>query len=145
MTISPQARETVRRAVVAASSKKAEEIVALDVSDQLAITDAFVVCSANSDRQVRAVVDAVEAALDEVDIDPIRREGEKTGRWVLLDYGDVVVHVQHGEERAFYDLVRLWKDCPVIDLSELGVDEAVNSATNEDSTAQAWPDAAGAP
>lgn len=143
MTISPEALTTVRRAVVAASDKKAEQIVALDVSDQLAITDAFVVCSAGSDRQVRAVVDAVEAALDEVDVDPVHREGVSSGRWVLLDYGDVVIHVQHSEERAFYDLVRLWKDCPAIDLTDLLGDQGVEGSSGGGAESQHWRDAAG--
>jgi len=72
--------------------------------------------SASNERQVVAVVDAIEAALDLIDVDPLRREGEKTGRWVLLDYNDITVHVQHVEERSYYDLERLWKDCPEIEL-----------------------------
>lgn len=122
MTASPRAVELALLAATAAADKKAENIVAIDVSEQLAITDIFLLCSANSDRQVRAVVDAVEEALDAIDVDPVRREGERSGRWVLLDYVDFVVHVQHTEERAFYGLERLWKDCPVIPLPELVVD-----------------------
>jgi len=102
----------------AAADKLAEDIVALDVSDHLVITDVFVVCSASNDRQVKAIVDAVEARLDEMDIDPVRREGQREGRWVLLDYIDVVVHVQHDEERTYYALERLWRDCPSIPLPE---------------------------
>jgi ribosome-associated protein len=129
MTISEHAHDLLVRAATAAADKKAHDIVAIDVSDKLAITDAFLVCSASNDRQVRAVVDGVEEALDLIDVDPIRREGEKSGRWVLLDYGDIVVHVQHEEERGFYDLARLWKDCPLVDLPEIeSVDEQVVAA-----------------
>lgn len=122
MTASPEAIDLIRRAALAADDKQATDIVALDVSDQLAVTDAFLLCSAANDRQVRAIVDAIEASLDEIDRDPVRREGQKSGRWVLLDYLDIVVHVQHVEERSFYDLERLWKDCPriALDLPEPG-------------------------
>lgn len=108
----------VRIAAQAASDKLADDIVAFDVSDQLAITDAFVICSAPNDRQVRAIVDEIEKRLRAVDAKPLRREGERQNRWVLLDYGDIVVHVQHEEERVFYSLERLWRDCPLIGLPE---------------------------
>jgi ribosome-associated protein len=114
--ITEHARELVNVAARAASDKLAEEIVAFDVSEQLVITDAFVLCSASNDRQVRAIVDEIEDKLREVGARPIRREGERDGRWVLLDYGDIVVHVQHAEERQFYALERLWRDCPTIEL-----------------------------
>lgn len=116
-------------AATAAADKKADDIVAIDVSEQLAITDVFLLCSAANDRQVRAVVDGIEAALDAVDVDPVRREGEQNGRWVLLDYLDVVVHVQHVEERVYYDLERLWKDCPRIELAAVEPSEAAGAAT----------------
>ena len=90
--------------------------MAFDVSDQLAITDAFLLASASNDRQVKSIVDEVEDKLREFGAKPIRREGERDGRWVLIDYGDVVVHVQHEEERQFYALERLWRDCPLIEL-----------------------------
>ena len=105
-------------AAEAAAEKLADDIVAFDVSDQLVITDAFVLCSAPNDRQVKAIVDGIEERLRELDAKPIRREGEREGRWVLLDYGDVVVHVQHADDRQFYALERLWKDCPTILLPE---------------------------
>ena len=116
MTAAPRAIEWARLAAAAAADKLATDIVAMDVSETIGITDIFLVCSAANDRQVRAVVDAVEARLDEIDVDPLRREGEQEGRWVLLDYGDIVVHVQHAEERDYYQLPRLWRDCPAIDL-----------------------------
>lgn len=116
MTASDRARELVLAAAEAASSKLATDVVAIDVSEQLVITDAFVLTSAPNDRQVAAVVDAVEERLLSHQAKPLRREGERDGRWVLLDYGEIVVHVQRDEERAFYDLERLWKDCPPIEL-----------------------------
>ena len=101
----------------AAEDKLASKIVAIDVSEQLALTDIFVLASAPNDRQVSAIVDGVEDKLRELGVKPIRREGERDGRWVLIDFSDIVVHVQHEEERAFYQLERLWKDCPTIDLT----------------------------
>jgi ribosome-associated protein len=114
MTASDHAIKIAKIAAQAAFNKQADNIAILDVSEHLVITDIFLICSANNDRQVAAIVDAVEAALDEIDIDPIRREGEREGKWVLLDYFDMVVHVQQPEERSLYDLERLWRDCPHI-------------------------------
>ena len=108
----------IRTAAEAASDKLASDIVAFDVSEQLVITDAFLVCSAPNDRQVKAIVDEVEDRLLRIGAKPVRREGERDGRWVLLDYNDIVVHVQHEEERAFYALERLWRDCPLVPLPE---------------------------
>jgi ribosome-associated protein len=116
MTATERALELVRVAARAASEKLAADIVAFDVSEQLVITDAFLLCSAANDRQVRAIVDEVEEKLRDVGAKPVRREGERDGRWVLLDYSDIVVHVQHEEERRFYALERLWRDCPLIQL-----------------------------
>jgi len=118
MTATPRALELVRAAAAAAADKLATDLLAFDVSEQLVITDAFLLCSAANDRQVRAVVDEIEDKLRELGAKPIRREGERDGRWVLLDYADIVVHVQHNEERAFYALERLWRDCPAIDLPQ---------------------------
>ncbi|WP_081416406.1 ribosome silencing factor [Arthrobacter castelli] len=105
-----------RQAAHAASDKLAEDIVALDVSDRLAITDVFVIASASSERQVNAIVDGVEEQLLKHGLKPVRREGRSEGRWVLLDYAEIVVHVQHEEDRVFYALERLWGDCPAVDL-----------------------------
>ena len=116
MTATDRAIELVRDAAEAASDKLADNIIAFDVSDQLIITDAFVLCSAPNDRQVRSIVDAVEERLRASGAKPVRREGERDGRWVLLDYGEIVVHVQHEEAREFYALERLWRDCPLIEL-----------------------------
>ena len=116
MTATEHALTLVRAAASAAAEKLGQQIVAFDVSDQLAITDAFVLASASNDRQVKAIVDEVEDKLREIGSKPIRREGERDGRWVLIDYGEIVVHVQHSEERQFYALERLWRDCPLIAL-----------------------------
>lgn len=118
MPASARALELSAIAAEAAADKLAEDIVALDVSETLVITDVFLLCSAANDRQVKAIVDAVEEALDKIDVDPVRREGEREGRWVLLDYVDIVVHVQHSEERSYYGLERLWKDGQRIALPE---------------------------
>ena len=123
MTASPVAVDLAVRAARAAADKMAQNIVAVDVSETLTITDVFLICSATNDRQVRAISDAIEAALDEIDVDPVRREGEREARWILLDYVDIVVHVQHQEERAYYQLERLWRDCPTIALP----DDVVNA------------------
>jgi ribosome-associated protein len=113
---SERAIELALAAAQAAADKKANDIVILDVADQLVITDAFLVASAPNERQVQAIVDAIEErllALPEK-AKPTRREGERAGRWVLLDYVDIVVHIQHSEEHETYALDRLWKDCPTI-------------------------------
>jgi len=114
MTATDEAREAALVAAQAAADKLATDIVLIDVSERLAITDVFVVATGNNERQVEAIVDEVEEKLRLKGVKPIRREGRRDGRWVLLDYGDIVVHVQHAEERVFYALERLWKDCPVI-------------------------------
>ena len=108
--------ELAKTAAAAADDKLATTVTGIDVSDQLALTDVFVIVSASTDRQVGAIVDEVEDKLREIGARPVRREGERDGRWVLIDFGDIVVHVQHDEEREFYELERLWKDCPEIDL-----------------------------
>ncbi|HEY4463620.1 MAG TPA: ribosome silencing factor [Streptosporangiaceae bacterium] len=118
MTATPRAVELIEIAAMAAADKLATDIIAYDVSEQLVITDAFLLCSAANDRQVRSIVDEIELKLGQAGAKPVRREGERDGRWVLLDYVDIVVHVQHADERVFYALERLWKDCPVIRLPE---------------------------
>lgn len=116
MTATDHAISLVHTAARAASEKLAKDLVAFDVSEQLAITDAFLLASGANDRQVKAIVEEIEDALREVGEKPLRREGHREGRWVLLDYGDIVVHVQHVEEREYYALERLWRDCPAIPL-----------------------------
>ena len=139
MTASTEARETALLAAQAAADKLATNVAIVDVSERLAITDAFVLASAPNERQVQAIVDEVEERLRQHGVKPVRREGVAEARWVLLDFIDVVVHVQHAEERAYYALERLWKDCPTIPF----VDSAAPSAgtqsegTRSDGTAPA--------
>lgn len=123
MTATDRSIELTQAAAQAAADKLATSIVALDVSEQLAITDTFVIASAESERQVNAIVDAVEEALLPLGAKPVRREGRASGRWVLIDFGDIVLQAFHEEDREFYDLERLWQDCPVI---ELDLDEAAS-------------------
>ena len=118
MTANEHSIQLIEVAARAASDKLATQILAFDVSEQLAITDAVLLASANNERQVSSIVDEIEDKLREAGAKPIRREGAREGRWVLLDYGDIVVHVQHEEERQFYALERLWRDCPAIELPD---------------------------
>ena len=118
MTATARAVELAQIAAEAAAEKLAADIIAYDVSEQLVITDVFLLCSAANDRQVRAIVDQIEERMRLAGVRPVRREGEREGRWVLLDYLDVVIHIQHAEERTYYALERLWKDCPRVPLPE---------------------------
>ena len=124
MTATPEALDMTTVAARAASAKLGENISVIDVSDQLVITDYFVIASASNDRQVNAIVDEVELRMREAGYKPARREGTREGRWVLLDYVDIVVHVQHQDEREFYALDRLWRDCPIIPVDLGGADQA---------------------
>ncbi len=126
MSASEHARALALTAANAAAGKKAHDITLLDVSEQLVITDCFVIASAPNERQVQAIVDAVEERMAAAGSKPVRREGAREGRWVLLDFVDVVVHVQHTDERSFYGLERLWRDFPTIpfDVSADEVDES---------------------
>ena len=116
MPATQRATELAIVAARAASDLKAEEIIALDVSEQLVLTDVFLIASASNERQVVAIVDAVEEAMHKAGAKALRREGKSEARWVLIDFGDVVVHVQHSEDRVYYALERLWKDSPVVEL-----------------------------
>ena len=116
MTATERAVELARAAAEADDDRKATQIVAFDVSEQLYITDIFVLCTGANPPQMSAIRDAVEEKLLSLGAKPVRREGEREGRWVLLDYADIVVHIQHSEEREFYGLERLWSDCPTVDL-----------------------------
>lgn len=119
MAATHDARRLALVAANAAADKKASDVIVLDVSDQLVITDCFVIASAPNERQVGAIVDSVEEKMRDAGTKPVRREGAREGRWVLLDFVDIVVHVQHAEERAFYALERLWKDCPRIEFDPM--------------------------
>jgi len=101
-------------AAQAAAAKLADDVVVIDVSDQLVITDCFVIASAANERQVNAIVEEVEEKMRAAGHKPARREGAREGRWTLLDYVDIVVHIQHQDEREFYSLDRLWRDCPTL-------------------------------
>ncbi|KRE61602.1 MULTISPECIES: ribosome silencing factor [Intrasporangiaceae] len=123
MTASDRSLELARTAAAAAADKLATTITGIDVSDQLALTDVFVIVSAESERQVGSIVDEVEDRLREMGSKPVRREGQREGRWVLIDFNDIVVHVQHDDERDFYELERLWKDCPAVELGAVGTEQ----------------------
>ena len=111
----PPSRDVAIAAARAAADKQASRIVVLDVHEIIVITDFFVICSATSRRQIRSLIDAVEHALREMGVKPIRREGEPEAGWWLLDYFDVVIHVFGEQERAYYDLERLWSDAPQVE------------------------------
>ena len=122
-----------RVAAAAAEDKLAHDVTVIDVSEQLVITDLFVIASADNERQVNAIVDGVEEALlKDEQLKPLRREGRSDGHWVLLDYGHFVVHVQHREDREFYALDRLWKDTPAIDLGLPEESTRPDAATQDD-------------
>jgi ribosome-associated protein len=112
----PASRRRAAAAARAAADKKGDDIVVLSVGEIISIIDCFVLVSASNTRQVRTIVDEVDAAVAALDGGrPIGVEGRDHATWVLLDYGDVVVHVFLDETRAFYDLDRLWGDAPRLD------------------------------
>lgn len=145
MPASERAHELALTAAQAAADKKAQDIKIIDVAEQLVITDAFVLASAPSERQVNAIVDAVEERLLTLPepAKPVRREGERGGRWVLLDYVDVVLHIQHTEDRDFYALDRLWKDCPTIPFTDRALVGAGSTGAAADGGAPGGADPAG--
>ncbi|MFT2816102.1 ribosome silencing factor [Leifsonia sp. A12D58] len=114
MTATTHALELLKVAVAAADSKAGEDIIAIDVSEPLPLTDVFLIVTGRSERNVVAIAGEIEDKLIESGTKPLRREGRAEGRWILLDFGDLVVHVFHEEERVYYGLERLWKDCPVV-------------------------------
>lgn len=116
MAASERARELLHVAALAADSKQGEDLVALDVSGPLPLTDVFLLVTGRNERNVVAIAGEIEDKLIEAGAKPLRREGRAEGRWVLLDFGDLVVHVFHEEDRMYYSLERLWKDCPVLPL-----------------------------
>jgi ribosome-associated protein len=132
VTASPRARELVNVAALAADSKQAEDIVALDVSGPLPLTDVFLIATGRNERNVVAIAGEIEDKMLEAGAKTLRREGRAEGRWILLDFGDVIVHVFHEEDRMYYSLERLWKDCPTIPLDVAGAavetEEAVEPA-----------------
>ncbi|HWU59704.1 MAG TPA: ribosome silencing factor [Microbacteriaceae bacterium] len=114
MTASDNARELLRLAAAAADSKSGEDLVALDVSEPLPLADIFLLVTGRSERNVIAIATEIEDVLNGAGTKTLRREGRADGRWILLDFGDLVVHVFHQEDRQYYGLERLWKDCPVV-------------------------------
>ena len=114
MSATDRARELVQLASAVADAKGGEDLVALDVSGPLPLVDAFLIVTGRNERNVGAIADAIEDSMHEAGVKRLRREGRQEGRWVLLDFGDLVVHVFHEQERVYYGLERLWKDCPVI-------------------------------
>jgi len=116
VSASERALELTRAAALAADDIKAQDVIALDVSGHMPLADVFLIASGTNERQVVAIVDAVEEALAADGAKALRREGTRAGRWAVLDFNDLIVHVMHQEDRAFYDLERLWKDCPVVPL-----------------------------
>lgn len=116
MTASDRARELLVEAARAADDKQALDLVALDVSGPLPLTDVFLLASGRNERNVLSIASEIEDRLFEIGAKPLRREGRSEGRWVLIDFGDLVVHVFHEEDRMYYALERLWKDCPAIPL-----------------------------
>ena len=118
MTASPRARELLNVMALAADEKQGEDPVALDVSGPLPLTDIFFLVSGRNERTVLAIAGEIEDKMIEAGAKPLRREGRSEGRWVLLDFGDVVAHVFHEEDRMYYSLERLWKDCPAIPLEQ---------------------------
>ncbi|MGY0497269.1 ribosome silencing factor [Nocardia sp. FBN12] len=135
MSASTEAIEMATVAALAADDKLATDVVVLDVSEQLVITDCFVIASAPNERQVNAIVDNIEDKLREAGHKPVRREGTREGRWALLDYVDIVVHVQHNDERNFYALERLWRDCPAVPVE--GIAALPTPAADDDAQVEA--------
>ncbi|MTD13139.1 ribosome silencing factor [Nakamurella sp. YIM 132087] len=133
MTATEKSVELAGIAAQAAADKLAADITIVDVSDRLAITDCFVIVTGSNERQVGAIVDGVEEQMRAAGVKPLRREGERDGRWVLLDFVDIVVHVQHSEERVFYALDRLWKDCPTIPFVDKDAPAAAPASAGVDS------------
>jgi ribosome-associated protein len=122
VTASTTSIELAQLAASAADAKQAENLVALDVSGPLPLADVFLLASGRNERNVIAIAEEVQDRLAEHGAKALRREGMSEGRWILLDFGDLVVHVFHEEDRMYYSLERLWKDCPVVPLQVTAAD-----------------------
>jgi len=116
VTASSRALELLKVAALAADAKQGEDLVALDVSGPLPLTDIFFLVTGRNERNVQAIAGEIEDKMLEAGSKALRREGRAEGRWILLDFGDIVAHVFHEEDRMYYSLERLWKDCPAIPL-----------------------------
>jgi ribosome-associated protein len=126
VTASKEALKIVQIAAQAASDKVAENLVALDVTNPMPLTDIFLIVSGRNERQVMAISDGIEEKLLENGVKLLRREGKTSGRWILLDFGYVIVHVMHEEERMYYSLERIWSDCPVVPLELVSAGESLS-------------------
>lgn len=123
--------EMLRIAATAADAKGGTDLVALDVSEPLPLVDVFLLVSGRSERNVAAIADEIEDEMVAAGFKRLRREGRQESRWVLVDFGDLVVHVFHDEERSFYALERLWKDCPVLEIEGVRSEERTTYGTDE--------------
>ena len=137
MTATPRAIELLQIAARAADDKQADDLVALDVSGPLPLTDVFLLATGRSERNVVAIAGEIEDKMLEAGVKTLRREGRAEGRWVLLDFGDVVAHVFHDEDRQYYALERLWSDCPTIPLDVLAESAASPAEATADAPAEA--------
>lgn len=130
MTASTRAIELADIAARAADKRLGFDIVGLDVSNNMPLTDIFLLVSGRNERMVLSIADEIEDAMRDIGQRTLRREGRREGRWVLLDFNDIVVHVFHEEERTFYGLERLWNDAPVVKL-DLGEGDAAATEPNQ--------------
>ncbi|KIU02077.1 MULTISPECIES: ribosome silencing factor [unclassified Frigoribacterium] len=137
MTATPRAIELLQIAARAADDKQADDLVALDVSGPLPLTDVFLLATGRSERNVVAIAGEIEDKMLEAGVKTLRREGRAEGRWVLLDFGDVVAHVFHDEDRQYYALERLWSDCPTIPLDVLAESATSPAEATADAPAEA--------
>ncbi|ROS48448.1 ribosome silencing factor [Frigoribacterium sp. PhB24] len=137
MTATPRAIELLQIAARAADDKQADDLVALDVSGPLPLTDVFLLATGRSERNVVAIAGEIEDKMLEAGVKTLRREGRAEGRWVLLDFGDVVAHVFHDEDRQYYALERLWSDCPTIPLDVLSESDTAPAEVAADAPAEA--------
>ncbi|MBD8141795.1 ribosome silencing factor [Frigoribacterium sp. CFBP 13605] len=137
MTATPRAIELLQIAARAADDKQADDLVALDVSGPLPLTDVFLLATGRSERNVVAIAGEIEDKMLEAGVKTLRREGRAEGRWVLLDFGDVVAHVFHDEDRQYYALERLWSDCPTIPLDVLSESATAPAELAADAPAEA--------
>ncbi len=128
MTTSAEAQAQVQTIVNAADSKQGFDIVALDVSNPMPIVDAFVIITGRNERNVQAIASEIEDEMHKAGTKLLRREGRAEGRWILLDFGDVVAHIFHEEERVYYGLERLWRDCPTIPFELEGHEPAADDS-----------------
>jgi ribosome-associated protein len=117
MTASDNSIRLLQIAAAAADEKGGEDLIALDISEPLPLVDIFLIVTGRNERNVIAISNEIEDKMIQAGVKTIRREGRAEGRWILLDFGDLVVHVFHEEERMYYGLERLWKDCPVVPIS----------------------------